>query len=165
MRRLVIIMFCVAFATISNSIFDLFAQEKQSFDDLFDALTPGAQDFSTKLPNGYELVRVNSVDIQILLLDETSIQTQQPSIPAKVVEISVVNDFVAAKRQGLKRRRPNNPDDTYMEEDPEVFDYWILDTKTPVAHGPFNEQQFKEKADELSIGDEINWVDIYEFAP
>ena len=70
-----------------------------------------------------------------------------------------------AKRQGLKRRSPNNPNDTYEEPDPLVFDYWILDTRTPKVYGPLTVEQFTAKITELNVPSSLRLKDVYSFRP
>ena len=124
-------------------------------------LGPGVQDFTATLPNGYVLVRSSSHDIQVVPKDGWNSRT--PIIPAKVLEIGIDGDFVVARRQGLKKRSPEDPDDFYLEPDPSVLDFWVLDTKKPAVFGPLDEGQLAEKLAALGFADGIPRKDVYEY--
>ncbi len=88
-----------------------------------------------------------------------------PLIPTKVIECAVDRHLILAKRQGMKRRSPNNPNDPMEEPDPKVFDYWILDTSVPKVFGPMNLDQFKIKRLEFSVPEKITLKDVYDYRP
>lgn len=124
---------------------------------------PGAADFSTNLAGDYFLQRSSAHEVHITPSSGWSPET--PIIPTKVIECAVDRHFVLAKRQGLKRRSPNNPADTYEEPDPYVFDYWILDTNAPRVFGPLDIEQFNRMKHEFGISESTVLKDVYSFRP
>lgn len=122
---------------------------------------PGIQDFTYGLSGDYELVRSSAHTIMVVPVDGWN--NEIPIIPEKVLEIAWNKQFILAKRQGLKRRSPDNPNDTYMEPDDSVFDYWILDTTIPQVYGPLTLEEFKNKRTELSVPDELILQDLYQY--
>ena len=83
-----------------------------------------------------------------------------PTIPANVVELGHDKRFILAKRNELKRRNPDDPNDPYMLPDPGVFDYWILDTRTPIVYGPFTLDEYTAKRTELGVPNRIKLKDV-----
>ncbi len=122
----------------------------------------GSADFRAKLAGEYSIYRSSSHQISITpegWSDDT------PIIPTKVIECAVDRHFILAKRQGLKRRNPNDPNDTYEEPDPNVFDYWILDTVAPKVYGPLDTAQYKSMRQELGVTESTELKDVYSFRP
>jgi hypothetical protein len=115
---------------------------------------PGSgEDFSAKLVGDYYLVRGSEHQIEIGI--DGFVEENPPRIPAKIVECAVDRHFILAKRQGLKRRNPNDARDTFEVPDSEVFDYWILNTVERKTFGPMTISDFQAKARELGVTDGI----------
>ncbi|WP_459213187.1 DUF3997 domain-containing protein [Aquimarina rhabdastrellae] len=127
----------------------------------FSSFGPGSQDFTKELPNGYMIFRSSSHQIQIVPEDGWGNET--PIIPTKVLKLNIHDEFVIAYRQGLMERSPNDPNDSYMLPDPNKFDYWILDTKTPKSYGNLTKNNFEKTKIELKIPKSIKLIDVYEY--
>jgi hypothetical protein len=124
------------------------------------AVGPGHADFSTKLVRDYSVYRTSAH--QIMIAPEAW-NSGTPTIPAKVIECAVDRHFILAKRQGLQRRSPGDPNDTYMEPAPSVFDYWILDTSSPEVYGPMTLTEFDAKKRGLGISATVALRDVESF--
>lgn len=116
-------------------------------------LGPGAQDFAYRLAGDYFLYRTSAHQVEVSPKEGWGDKT--PRIAPKVIEVAWDERYVLAKQQALKRRSPDNPQDTYEEPAPGVFHYWILDTKTPQVIGPFSKEGFEEKRKALGIPDTL----------
>ena len=121
------------------------------------AFGPGPSDFSTRLVGDYFIFRTSADEI---IISPESWTEGTPEIPTKVVEYAVHRRLILAKRQGLKRLDPNR---SYEEPDPAVFDYWILDTSAPKVFGPMSLDQFSAKRRELSVPESVTLKDVYSF--
>ena len=88
-----------------------------------------------------------------------------PIIPTKVIELDHDDAWVIAKQQHLRRRSPDNPNDTYEEPDPGVFGYWILRLDAPRVWGPYSLAEFEAKRTELEVPASLNLHDFYDFRP
>lgn len=133
---------------------------------------PGALDYSYDVAGDYQLVRSSAHEIKVT--PKSGWTEDTPIIPSKVVEIAWDKKFVIAKQQGLKRKYPDNPDNTYMEPDENVINYWILDTEKPYGplnekeknllkpkiYGPFNKEQFKEQRSLLKVPEVLILKDV-----
>ena len=117
---------------------------------------PGMADFSAELCGGYSVWRTSAHQITIHRNDSA------PRIPAKVCELGHDHRFIIAKQNHLKLRSLD-PQDGYMEPDPGVFSYWILDTDGPTAYGPLTQAEFLQKRQELGVPDSITLKDVYEY--
>lgn len=124
---------------------------------------PGYQDFRAELPNGYMLYRTSAH--QISIAPENAWSDETPVVPTKVIELAVIEDWALAKRQGLTRRSPNDPNDPYMEPDPNVFDFWILDTAKPAVWGPMTKPEFDRAIQELGLAEQPQLQDVYAYDP
>lgn len=126
------------------------------------ALGPGPSDFSAALVGRYTLNRTSAHWVYISL--DGGLGDDVPQIPAKVLECAVHGKLILAKRQGLKRRSPNDPNDPYEEPDPAVFDYWILDTASGgKAFGPLTPEQFDAKRHDLKVPDSLVLKNVYSY--
>lgn len=65
----------------------------------------------------------------------------------------------------MKRRSPNDPNDTVEDRDPEVVDFWILESKQAHVDGPLTEAEFISLRRSLGISESIVLRDVYEFRP
>ncbi|MDD7793088.1 DUF3997 domain-containing protein [Clostridium sp. 'White wine YQ'] len=114
----------------------------------------GAGDYDIDLPGGYSLIRSSAHNVTInKRINETSWESD--IIPAKVVEIASDEKYILAKQIGLKRRNPDNINDTYEIPDESKVSYWILEIENGKVYGPLIEKEFNEKKKELSISTNI----------
>lgn len=98
----------------------------------------GVSDWSYKLPNSYEVWRINSDEIIVKCVSDT---TNSVEIPSFVKEFSYDDRFVCTRN--ILSINENN-----------IFNeaYYILDTKEKVLYGPFDSMdEFKNKLDEFEI--------------
>ncbi|OGV64698.1 MAG: hypothetical protein A2283_15870 [Lentisphaerae bacterium RIFOXYA12_FULL_48_11] len=116
---------------------------------------PGSSDFRTVLAGTYAINRTSPQDI--------TISGGRSRIADIVVECNTDGRFIIAKRQGLRRRSPNDPKDTFEEPDPNLFDYWILDTVSEILVGPLSLDEFKTKRTELGIQTSLELKDVESF--
>lgn len=123
---------------------------------------PGANDFIVPLVGRYLLSRTSAH--QVVISQDGGLGDDVLKIPKKVLECAVRKNLILAKRQGLSRRSPGNPNDLYEEPDPAVLDYWILDTAGDgKVFGPLTLEQFHSKQREFGIREPVALKDIYEF--
>lgn len=123
---------------------------------------PGAADFSAHLAGDYYIHRTSGLNVFIA---PEAWNDGTPTIQALVVECATDGRFIIAKRHGMKRRTPNDPNDTFEVEDPSQVDFWILDTKEPSVEGPLTESAFANRRRELKISESVKLRDVYEFRP
>ncbi|MHC4120820.1 MAG: DUF3997 domain-containing protein [Planctomycetota bacterium] len=121
---------------------------------------PGAGDFSAKLCGDYYVRRTSAHQIHV---SPNSWTPDTPRIPPKVVKLGHDDRFIIAEQNHLKRRSPNNPNDTYMEPNPGVYSYWILDVSIPKAFGPFSRDDFDKKRGELGVPNDLAMKGVYSY--
>jgi hypothetical protein len=125
-------------------------------------LGPGVDDFSVDLLNSYTLNRTSAHKVYISW--QGGLAEGVPRIPSKVLECAVHPPFILSKRQGLKSRSAYGANDTYEEPDPDIVDYWILDTRADGnLQGPMNFDEFMEKRRSLRIPENISLRDVYSY--
>jgi len=122
---------------------------------------PGVQDFSTDLINNYSINRTSSHNIMITPKDGWN--DKIATIPTKVLKVNVYENFIIAERQGLKKRSPNNSQDTYEIPDEIIKDYWILNTSKNYVLGNLKFSTFQKKLDSLNIPKNIKLIDVYDY--
>jgi len=125
-----------------------------------DGFGPGVADYEYSLSGDYRLVRSSAHNIKVI--PYSIYQSTTPIIPAKVTEIAWDNQYILAKRQGLKKAS-NDPQISYLEPDRSVEDYWILDTSIPQVYGPMPTEEFKRKRLELNISDNLILQPVYKY--
>lgn len=125
-------------------------------------LGPGIDDFSADLLDSYTLNRTSAH--QVYIAWQGCVDDSLPRIPTKVLECAVHAPFILGKRQGLMRRSNYGPNDAYEIPDPNVLDYWILDTRKPGnAFGPMNFEDFVAKRKSLDIPESVTLRDVYTY--
>lgn len=110
----------------------------------------GMSDYDISLPGGYSLVRSSAHKVTInKRIDKSS--WEESIIPAKVIGLGWNSDYVLAKQVGLKRRNPENSEDTYEIPDENKISYWILEVNDDKVYGPLDEKEFEELKKEFNI--------------
>jgi hypothetical protein len=123
---------------------------------------PGHSDFSAHLAVDYFIYRTNGLNVGI---SPQGYGPGTPVIPSLVRECATDGRFIIAKRNGMKRRSPNDPKDTFEERDPEIEDFWILDTQQPHVDGPLSEAEFIALRRSLGISESVVLRNVYDFQP
>lgn len=108
----------------------------------------GLADFEIDLSGGYQLVR-SSADYVYVYSGSSTV------IPKKVIEIAWDDDYILAKQLGLKRKYPDNPNNTTEIPDESKVNYWIIDINKSKVYGPLTDKDFTEKKKELSISGKL----------
>lgn len=119
----------------------------------------GAGDFDIDLSGGYSLIRSSAHMVTINKRESEAIWGEA-IIPAKVIELAWNDNYILAKREGLKLRNPDNPDDRYEIPDESKIDYWILDVENGEVYGKLNEQDFIKKKNELGVPNSLILKDV-----
>ncbi|MBP3360211.1 MAG: DUF3997 domain-containing protein [Clostridia bacterium] len=98
----------------------------------------GASDWSYKLPNDYEVWRINSKDIIVKYVGDKAVETE---IPSFVKEFSYDDRYVCTRNI-----ESIDENDIFSEE------YYILDTGEQKLYGPYETQEeFKLAIEEMKI--------------
>ena len=122
---------------------------------LFLAACPGLSDWEYALPNGYEIIRVNS----------------QAIVFGKIVEGSfdqLINRYILAfcfNEQYIWLQRypvdPNRPweDHLYIHEvDTTNPEYYLVDTVTEDIYGPYTMEEYGQKIEDLCVTNMSEWI-------
>ena len=107
---------------------------------------PGYSDFSEKVGNGYYYYRTSPIDRFIapkIWNDKT------PIIPSKVVKYRKHDGYVTAKREIIQMGSSGS------RVTSGTFDYWILNTATPVVYGPMDKSEFDLRVVKLSLSEKL----------
>ncbi len=123
---------------------------------------PGHSDFSAHLAGDYSIYRTSGLNV---VISPQGYGPGTPVIPNLVVDCATDGRFIIAKRNGVKRRSPNEPKDTFEDRDLEVVDFWILDTQQPHVDGPLTEAEFTKLRRSLGISESVVLRDVYEYRP
>lgn len=123
---------------------------------------PGRSDFSAHLAGDYSIYRTNGLNV---VISPQGYGPGTPVIPSLIVECATDGRFIIAKRNGMKRRSPNDPKDAFEDRDPEVVDFWILDTQQPRVNGPLSEAEFARLRRSLGISESVVLRNVHEFRP
>ena len=51
------------------------------------------------------------------------------------------------------------------EPDPEIIDFWIIDTKASKRFGPLTSEGFRETREEIGVPSDLLLKDVYSFRP
>ena len=139
---------------------------KQLYDTIFnqlkDRFNTNYGPYDIKLPNGYSLISSSAHNLTLnKQIDENN--WGEAIIPAEIVEIAWDDNYILTKQLGLKRRNPNNIDDTYEIQDESKVSYWILEIESGTVYGPLKDNEFAEKKKELSISTDTVLKNLYDY--
>jgi hypothetical protein len=117
-------------------------------------LSCGFQDYDFDMCGGYCVVRSSAHNIIVApKLGKSSWASSHPTaIPAKVVEVAWDDRFVVAKRQHLSRppsARTHRPVSG-------SYDFWVIDTRERVRHGPLTAAEFGAKRTQLGVSPDLS---------
>lgn len=111
---------------------------------LLSSIGPGSLDWEYKLPNGYEMWRINSNNIVIQYTDDSA---NKDAIP------SFIKEFSYDKRYVFSRNINNISNNDIFEEV-----YYILDTEKNKVLGPWGSiEELKSQCVELGIELPLKW--------
>jgi hypothetical protein len=142
-------------------------QAKQLYDTIYDQMKDKfninyGPYYNIKLPNDYTLISSSSHNLTLnKQIDENN--WGEAIIPAEIVKIAWDDNYILAKQIGLKRRNPNNIEDTYGLPDESKVSYWILEIQKGTVYGPLKENEFIEKRKELLISTDIILKHLYDY--
>lgn len=110
----------------------------------------GAGDYDISLPGEYSLIRSSAHNITINKKQGEDVWGEA-LIPAKITELNYNNQYILAKQLGLKRKYPDNANNTYEIPDESKVTYWILQVDNGNVYGPLTENEFTNMKNKLSI--------------
>ncbi len=106
-------------------------------------------DWRYKLPNNYEIWRVNSREIVLGELEsEYSLATV---VDEYISEFCYNERYVCVKRVDV-------PEDLNEEIDTSNPEYYIVDTAEDIPYGPYDINEFYDKKEELQITGLSSWI-------
>lgn len=112
---------------------------------------PGLSDWHYDLPNGYQIVHVNSRQIICTEKDSPGAATSSIIVEAHVSEFCYNDRYI-----GLKRVDP--PDDVQEAIDLSNPVYYIVDMITKEIYGELSESEYTSKIEELNIENMCDWL-------
>ena len=111
----------------------------------------GLGDWHYDLPNGYQIVHVNSRQIVCVEKDSADAATSSIIVEAHVSEFCYNDRYI-----GLKRVDP--PDDVQEAIDYSNPVYYIVDMSTKEVYGEMSESEYMSKIKELKIENLCDWI-------
>lgn len=116
---------------------------------------PGLQDWIyDELPNGYEIAHINSQDIE-LLKEEDGLHI--PKIDRYIKEFCYNDTYIGVKRLMIDESIPY--ESVKIEEfDQSNLSYYLVDTADDNIMGPYTDEEYEAKINELDIQDMCDWI-------
>ena len=137
-------------------LFLLFSIDFENFSDM--AFGPGMSDYEFSAGCGYKVFRSSKHNIKII--PASGDHSDGPVIGAKVVQYASDDRYVLAKQVGLKRKYPENVNNTYMIPDESVQNYYILDAREKKLYGPYSLDEFNQKRTEFGISPKLKFKNV-----
>ena len=119
------------------------------------AFSQAFQDWTyDKLPNGYEIVHVNSEDIELDKADGDSLDIK---IDRYILEFCYNDSYIGIKRLMIDENLP------YQEAHIEDMDasnpsYYLVDTVNDVVMGPDTAEEYENQIEALKIDTMCDWI-------
>lgn len=119
------------------------------------AFSQAFQDWTyDKLPNGYEIVHVNSEDIELDKADGDSLDIK---IDRYILEFCYNDSYIGIKRLMVDENLP------YQEAHIEDMDasnpsYYLVDTVNDVVMGPYTAEEYENQIEALKIDTMCDWI-------
>lgn len=108
----------------------------------------GLSDWSYSLPNEYEIVRVNSVDIVLCSEEDGTVLDGH-------VKAFCYNDVYVGIQHLTVEDRSTFDVDKYDES---AVQYYLVDTASKALYGPYTAAEYTAKAEELQVGTLCQWI-------
>lgn len=109
-------------------------------------------DYSVDLPGEYSVVRTSAHQVTIAPKIGDS-HWGSGTIPTKVTELAWDDTYIFAKQLGLQEN-PNSSNGYQIPNNNDVH-FWILEFKSGKVFGPFDEDSFVKKRNELGISTSV----------
>lgn len=119
------------------------------------AFSQAFQDWTyDKLPNGYEIWRINSEDISLIKTDGDSSDLR---IDRYILEFCYNDSYIGIKRLMIDENLP------YQEAHIEDMDasnpsYYLVDTVNDVVMGPYTAEEYENQIKALKIDTMCDWI-------
>ena len=119
------------------------------------AFSQAFQDWTyDKLPNGYEIWRINSEDISLLKTDGDSSDLR---IDRYILEFCYNDSYIGIKRLMIDENLPYQ--EAHIEDmDPSNFSYYLVDTVNDVVMGPYTAEEYENQIEALKIDTMCDWI-------
>lgn len=119
------------------------------------AFSQAFQDWTyDKLPNGYEIVHVNSEDIELDKADGDSLDIK---IDRYILEFCYNDSYIGIKRLMIDENLPYQ--EAHIEDmDPSNFSYYLVDTVNDVVMGPYTAEEYENQIEALKIDTMCDWI-------
>lgn len=128
---------------------------------LFLCACPGFSDWTyTDLPGGYQIWHINSDCITVVrVFSEDS--NDNESVIQEYVDAFCYNDtYIGIKRLPYDFDSDEYPDDVF-EMDFSNLEHYIIDASTHEVHGPYTEEEYAVRCEELGVGEMCDWIKTY----
>lgn len=119
----------------------------------------GLADYSLDLPGNYSIVRTSAHQVTVAPKIGDS-HWGKNVIPTKVTEVAWDDNYILAKQLSLVNDPKSN--NGYQIPNNEDEHFWILEFKNGKVFGPFDEDNFVEKKNELGISESVLLKEIDE---
>src|SRR5271157_357885 len=118
---------------------------------------PGLADYEYQLTASCRLDSSSAHEIVVICDDRKS----ATSTDAEVYQVGWNDKYlIAATHPVIKRKYPDNPNNTYTEPDDSVVYWWIIDLNSNRLFGPLSEPEFEKQKAKLSITPAIPLLSI-----
>lgn len=119
----------------------------------------GVSDWTySDLPGNYEIWRINSNTIvMVKRLDE---YTNDSAIDGYVDAFCCNDIYIGVKRLPFETHSDEYPDNVF-EMDFSNLEHYIINTTTDEIHGPYTEEEYEARCEELGVGKMCDWIKTY----
>ena len=107
-----------------------------------------------KLPNGYEIVRINSEDIELEKVDG---DWSYIKIDRYILEFCYNDSYIGIKRLMIDENLPYR--EAHIEDmDASNFSYYLVDTVNDVVMGPYTAEEYENQIEALKVDAMCDWI-------
>lgn len=119
------------------------------------AFSQAFQDWTyDKLPNGYEIVHVNSEDIELDKADGDSLDIK---IDRYILEFCYNDSYIGIKRLMIDENLPYQ--EVHIEDmDASNPSYYLVDTVNDVVMGPYTAEEYENQIEALKVDAMCDWI-------
>lgn len=110
---------------------------------------------SIELPGRYAIWRINSRSIVLCLPREDAPFLADNVVDTYVFEVSYNDDLIFVKRADVQ-------EDLKEKVDTSEPEYYVIEVKKEIRHGPFDTAQFEDFLMKLRYSEPLNWVSVTE---
>jgi len=111
-----------------------------------------------KLPNGYQIWRVNCEDIKVLVVNGNDLNDNEIVLDRYILEFCYNNSYIGIKRLPLSKPALDEEVVDIKSMDTSNPEYYLIDAQNDTLYGPFDVDGYQDQINTLQVQGMCDWI-------